>query len=77
MKKKRIWPVHCGELAENRYKCTNIIMEHDHIGHIHRPTWPNANNRPHTPTEDGSNFDEELQKSNMLGLSPTESSAIH
>jgi hypothetical protein len=77
IKEKIIWPAHCRESAENRYKCTNVVMEHDHIGHIHRPTRPNTNNRPHTPMEDSSDFDDELQKSNMLGLSPTESSVIH
>jgi hypothetical protein len=59
---KRIWTVHCG---------------HDHIWHTHRPTWPNTNNWPRTPTEDSSDFADELWKRNMLGLLPTESSTIH
>jgi hypothetical protein len=36
-----------------------------------------ANKRPHTPTEDSSDFDNELRKGNMLGLPPTEPSVFH
>ena len=32
-----------GEPAENPYKCTNVVMEHDHIGHT-----PTANLATHT-----------------------------
>jgi hypothetical protein len=31
----------------------------------------------HTPTEDSFDFDDELQKRNMLGLPQTKPSAIH
>jgi hypothetical protein len=54
--------------VKNGYKCTNIVMEHDHIGHHHRPTWPHANNRLHTPMRDNSNFYDELHKRNMQAL---------
>jgi hypothetical protein len=43
-------------------------MEHDHIGHHQRPTWPQANSQPHTLMRDSSDFDDELR------LAPTESS---
>lgn len=49
-------------------------MEHDHIGHHHRPTWPHANSRSHTQTRDSSDSNEELRKRTMLELAPTESS---
>jgi hypothetical protein len=68
IKQKRVGQLIRGKLAKNRYKCTNVVMEHDHIGHHLRPTWPHANSRPHMPTKDSSDFDNELRKRDMQVL---------
>jgi hypothetical protein len=60
-KKKRIDQFISGEPTKNRTNAP-IVMEHDHIRHNHRPTWPHANSRPYTPMSDNSDFDDKLRK---------------